>query len=47
MLAAGINSVYIRDCLGHEDISSTRMYTKADNCLENEAINKLAPNLDK
>lgn len=43
MLAAGINIVYIRDFLGHEDISVTMVYAKADNRLKNEAINKLAP----
>lgn len=43
MLAAGINIIYIRDFLGHEDISVTMVYAKADNRLKNEAINKLAP----
>lgn len=43
MLAAGINIVYIRDFLGHEDISTTMVYAKADNRIKNEAINKLAP----
>lgn len=43
MLAAGINIVYIRDFLGHEDISTTMIYSKADNRLKNEAINKLSP----
>lgn len=43
MLEAGINIVYIRDFLGHEDISTTMVYIKADNRLKNEAINKLAP----
>jgi site-specific recombinase XerD len=43
MLAAGINIVYIRDFLGHEDISTTMVYAKADNRLKNEAINMLAP----
>ena len=43
MLAAGINIVYIRDFLGHEDISTTMVYVKADNRLKNDAINKLAP----
>lgn len=43
MLAAGINIVYIRDFLGHEDISTTMIYAKADNRLKNDAINKLAP----
>lgn len=45
MLAAGINIVYIRDFLGHEDISTTMIYSRADNRLKNEAINKLAPKL--
>ena len=43
MLAAGINIVYIRDFLGHEDISTTMIYSRADNRLKNEAINNLAP----
>lgn len=45
MLAAGINIVYIRDFLGHEDISTTQIYSRADNRLKNEAINALAPKL--
>lgn len=45
MLAAGINIVYIRDFLGHEDICTTMVYAKADNRLKNEAINSLAPKL--
>lgn len=43
MLAAGINIVYIRDFLGHEDISTTMIYIRADNRLKMEAVNKLAP----
>ena len=43
MLAAGINIVYIRDFLGQEDISTTMIYSRADNRLKNEAINSLAP----
>lgn len=43
MLEAGINIVYIRDFLGHEDISTTMIYVRADNRLKNEAINNLAP----
>lgn len=43
MLAAGINNVYIRDFLRHEDISMTMIYSRADNRLKNETINKLAP----
>lgn len=43
MLAAGIPLIYIRDFLGHQDISTTTIYAKADNRLKAEAINKLAP----
>lgn len=45
MLAAGINIVYIRDFLGHEDISTTMVYSRADNRLKDAAINALAPKL--
>lgn len=45
MLAAGINIVYIRDFLGHEDISTTMIYSRADNRLKMEAINTLVPKL--
>lgn len=45
MLAAGINIVCIRDFLGHEDISTTMIYSRAGNRLKNEAVNKLAPKL--
>ena len=45
MLAAGINIVYIRDFLGHEDISTTMVYARADNRLKDEAVGKLAPKL--
>lgn len=43
MLEAGINIIYIRDFLGHEDISTTMVYARADNRLKNDVINKLAP----
>ncbi len=45
MLEAGINIVYIRDFLGHEDISTTMIYAKADNRIKEEAICKLAPKI--
>ena len=45
MLEAGINVVYIRDFLGHEDISTTMVYVRADNRLKNEAVNALAPKI--
>ena len=43
MREAGINIIYIRDFLGHEDISTTMIYVRADNRLKNDAINALAP----
>ena len=43
MLEACINIVYIRDFLGHEDISTTMIYVRADNRLKNDAITALAP----
>ena len=43
MLEAGINIIYIRDFLGHEDISTTMVYVRADNRLKNDVINSLAP----
>lgn len=45
MLAAGINIVYIRDFLGHEDISTTMIYSRADNRMKTEAISRLAPQI--
>lgn len=45
MLEAGINIVYIRDFLGHEDISTTMIYARADNRIKNKVINELAPKL--
>lgn len=41
MLEAGINLIYIRDFLGHSDISTTMIYLRADNRLKAEAINKV------
>lgn len=43
MLEAGINIIYIRDFLGHEDVSTTMVYLRTHNRLKDEAINKLAP----
>jgi integrase/recombinase XerD len=45
MLAVDIPIVYIRDFLGHEDISTTMIYARADSRKKNEAINNLAPKL--
>lgn len=43
MLEAKINIIYIRDYLGHEDISTTMDYVRANNRKMKEAINALAP----
>lgn len=43
MLAAGVNIVYIRDFLGHEDVSTTMVYARADNRVKQDAICALAP----
>ncbi len=45
MLEAKINIIYIRDFLGHEDISTTMTYVRADNRIKNDVINKLAPKI--
>lgn len=45
MLQAGINIVYIRDFLGHENITTTMVYARADNRTKTEVIGKLAPKL--
>lgn len=42
MLATDINIIYIRDFLGHADISTTMIYAKADNRIRNEVIGKLS-----
>lgn len=48
LLQAGVNIVYIRDILGHVDISTTETYVRADTEMKREALEKvyqdLAPN---
>jgi integrase len=43
MLEAGIDIVYIRDFLGHEDVSTTMVYLRTHNRLKRNAVNELAP----
>lgn len=38
LLQAGVNMVYIRDILGHEDISTTQIYARADTETKRAAI---------
>lgn len=47
MVATGIPIIYIRDFLGHENITTTMIYAKADTRLKEKAINKLAPQIIK
>lgn len=40
MLQAGVNIVYIRDFLGHSDVTTTAVYAKADINMKREALEK-------
>ena len=41
LLEAGVNIIYIRDLLGHVDVSSTEIYARASNEMKREALEKL------
>lgn len=45
LLEAGVNLVYIRDFLGHEDIKTTEVYLKCNTELKRKAIEKAYPDL--
>ena len=45
MVEADIPIVYIRDFLGHSDISTTMIYATINNNLKLNAINNLAPKI--
>lgn len=45
LLQAGINIVYIRDILGHVDISTTETYVRADTEMKREALEKVYKDL--
>ena len=38
LLQAGVNLVYIRDLLGHSDISTTEIYARADEAMKRKAL---------
>ena len=38
LLQAGVNLVYIRDLLGHADISTTDIYARADERMKRKAL---------
>ncbi len=40
LLQAGVNIIYIKDILGHADITTTQMYLKADMEMKREALEK-------
>jgi len=46
MLQAGINLVYIRDFLGHESVSTTEVYARADTETKREAIQNAQIRID-
>lgn len=45
LLQAGVNLIYIRDFLGHEDIKTTEIYAKCDTELKRHAIENAYPDL--
>jgi integrase/recombinase XerD len=45
LLQAGVNLIYIRDFLGHEDIKTTEIYAKCDTELKRTAIENAYPDL--
>lgn len=38
LLQSGINLIYIRDLLGHSDVSTTEVYARADEKMKREAL---------
>ncbi len=40
LLQAGINIIYIKDILGHSDVTTTQQYLRADMAMKEEALNK-------
>jgi site-specific recombinase XerD len=45
LLQAGINLIYIRDLLGHVDISTTEIYARTDTELKRKALEKAYPDM--
>lgn len=45
LLQAGVNLIYIRDILGHENIKTTEIYLKCDSELKRKAIENAYPDL--
>jgi integrase/recombinase XerD len=45
LLQAGVNLIYIRDLLGHVDISTTEIYARADTELKRKALEQAYPDM--
>ncbi len=45
LLQAGVNLIYIRDFLGHNDIKTTEIYARADSELKRKALENAYPDL--
>jgi site-specific recombinase XerD len=45
LLHAGVNLIYIRDFLGHVDLSTTEIYARTDTELKREALEKAYPDM--
>lgn len=43
LLQAGVNLVYIRDLLGHADVSTTEIYARADENFKRKALELAYP----
>jgi len=43
LLQSGVNLIYIRDLLGHADVSTTEIYARADEQLKRKALQKAYP----
>ena len=46
MVQANVNPVFIKDYLGHADISTTEVYARADNEAKRAALEKATAHLD-
>jgi integrase/recombinase XerD len=44
LLHSGVNIIYIRDYLGHVDISTTEIYARASDQMKRNALEKVVPN---
>ena len=47
LLESGVNLIYIRDFLGHESVTTTEIYAKANPEIKREAIQKNSKELSK